>query len=188
MTGTIVFWVIIGIFIFICIYLITAYNSLIGLRNLVKNSWSQIDVQLKRRHDLIPNLVETAKGYMGHERGTLEAVTKARSDATGARGVPQIAQAESRLSEAISRFMVIVENYPELKANQNFLAVQEELASTENRIAFARQAYNDAVLFLNNKIEMFPSSIIAGMFAFRKDVFFEIEDTTERAVPKVDFH
>jgi LemA protein len=188
MTGTIVFWVFIGILIFVCIYLITAYNSLIGLRNLAKNSWSQIDVQLKRRHDLIPNLVETAKGYMEHERGTLEAVTKARSDATSARGVPQIAQAESRLSDAISRFMVIVENYPDLKANQNFLAVQEELASTENRIAFARQAYNDAVLFLNNKIEMFPSSIIAGMFAFRKEVFFEIEDTTERAVPKVDFH
>jgi LemA protein len=188
MTGTIIFWAIIGIFVFICIYLITAYNSLIGLRNLVKNSWSQIDVQLKRRHDLIPNLVEAAKGYMGHERGTLEAVTKARADATGARGVPQIAQAESRLSDAISRFMVIVENYPELKANQNFLAIQEELASTENRIAFARQAYNDAVLFLNNKIEMFPSSIIAGMFAFRKEVFFEIEDTAERAVPKVNFN
>jgi LemA protein len=188
MTGTIVFWVIIGILVFICLYLITAYNSLIGLRNLVKNSWSQIDVQLKRRHDLIPNLVETAKGYMVHERETFEAVTKARAEATGARGVPQIAQAESRLSDAISRFMVIVENYPELKANQNFLAVQEELASTENRIAFARQAYNDAVLFLNNKIEMFPSSIIAGMFAFRKEVFFEIEDTTERAAPKVNFH
>jgi LemA protein len=188
MTGTIVFWVIIGILIFIVLYLITAYNSLIGLRNLVKNSWSQIDVQLKRRHDLIPNLVETAKGYMGHERNTFESVTKARAEATAARGVPQIAQAESRLSEAISRFMVIVENYPELKANQNFLAVQEELASTENRIAFARQAYNDAVLFLNNKIEMFPSSIIAGMFIFRKEVFFEIEDTTERTVPKVSFN
>ena len=188
MTGTIVFWVIIGIIIFTVLYLITAYNSLIGLKNLVRNSWSQIDVQLKRRHDLIPNLVETAKGYMGHERGTFEAVTKARSEATGAKGIPQIAQAESRLSEAISRFMVIVENYPELKANQNFLAVQEELASTENRIAFARQAYNDAVLFLNNKIEMFPSSIVAGMFTFRKEESFEIADTTERAVPKVTFH
>ena len=188
MTGTIVFWGIIGILIFIVLYLISAYNSLIGLRNLVKNSWSQIDVQLKRRHDLIPNLMETAKGYMGHERGTLEAVTRARSEATSAKGVPQIAQAESKLSEAISRFMVIVENYPELKANQNFLAVQEELASTENRIAFARQAYNDAVLFLNNKIEMFPSSIIAGMFAFRKEVSFEIEDTTERTAPKVSFN
>jgi LemA protein len=188
MTGTIVFWVIIGIIIFIVLYLITAYNSLVGLRNLVKNSWSQIDVQLKRRHDLIPNLVETAKAYMGHERNTFESVTKARAEATGAKGIPQIAQAESRLSEAISRFMVIVENYPELKANQNFLAVQEELASTENRIAFARQAYNDAVLFLNNKIEMFPSSIIADMFTFRKEVSFEIEDTTERAVPKVTFH
>ena len=188
MTGTIVFWVLISILVLVILYLITAYNSLIGLRNQVKNAWSQIDVQLKRRHDLIPNLVETAKGYMKHERETFEYVTKARSDATSARGVPEIVQAESKLSDAISRFMAVVENYPELKANQNFLAVQEELASTENKIAFARQAYNDAVLFLNNKIEMFPSNIIAQMFTFRKEVFFETGDTSERAVPKVSFN
>jgi len=187
MTGTIVFWVIAGLVIFIVLYFIAAYNSLVGMRNLVKNSWSQIDVQLKRRHDLIPNLVETAKGYMGHERQTFESVTKARSDAAGARGVAQVVQAESRLTDAISRFMAVVENYPELKANQNFLAVQEELSSTENRIAFARQAYNDAVLLLNNKIEMFPSSIVAGMFLFRKEVFFEMEDLHERTAPKVSF-
>jgi LemA protein len=132
--------------------------------------------------------VETAKGYMTHERETFEAVTRARSDATGARGVPQVVQAESRLTEAISRFMAVVENYPDLKANQNFLAVQEELASTENKIAFARQAYNDAVLLLNNKIEMFPSSIVADMFAFQKEVFFEMEDLAQRAAPKVSFH
>ena len=169
------------------LYAVGIYNALVGLRNQVKNAWSQIDVQLKRRHDLIPNLVETARGYMKHERETFENVTRARSDATGARGVPQIAQAESRLTEAISRFMAVVENYPELKANQNFLALQEELSSTENRIAFARQAYNDAVLFLNNKIEMFPSSIIANMFTFRKEAFFEMEDVSQRAVPKVSF-
>lgn len=188
MTGTIIFWVIAGLLVFVVLYLITAYNSLVGLRNLAKNSWSQIDVQLKRRHDLVPNLVETAKGYMTHERETFEAVTRARSEATGARGVPQVVQAESRLSEAISRFMAVVENYPELKANQNFLAVQEELASTENKIAFARQAYNDAVLLLNNKIEMFPSSIVANMFAFQKEEFFEMEDLAQRAAPKVNFH
>lgn len=187
MTGTIVFWVFIGILVLVLFYLIAAYNSLVGLRNQVKNAWSQIDVQLKRRHDLIPNLVETARGYMQHERETFEAVTKARSEATGARGVPQIVQAEAKLSDAISRFMVVVENYPDLKANQNFLAVQEELASTENKIAFARQAYNDATLFLNNAIEMFPSNIIAGMFAFRKATFFEVGDSSERTSPKVSF-
>ncbi len=187
MTGTIVFWVILGLFVFVVLYLIAAYNSLVGIRNLARNSWSQIDVQLKRRHDLIPNLVEAAKGYMGHERETFESVTRARSEAAGARGVQQVVQAESKLSEAISRFMVTVESYPELKANQNFLAIQEELSSTENKIAFARQAYNDAVLMLNNKIEMFPSSIIANMFAFRKEVFFEMEDLSQRSVPKVSF-
>jgi len=187
MAGTVVFWVIVAIQVIAVLYAVGIYNALVGLRNQVKNAWSQIDVQLKRRHDLIPNLVETARGYMKHERETFENVTRARSDATGARGVPQIAQAESRLTEAISRFMAVVENYPELKANQNFLALQEELSSTENRIAFARQAYNDAVLFLNNKIEMFPSSIIANMFTFRKEAFFEMEDVSQRAVPKVSF-
>lgn len=187
MTGTVVFWVIVAVLVIVLLYLIGIYNALVGLRNQVKNAWSQIDVQLKRRHDLIPNLVETAKGYMKHERETFENVTRARADATGARGVPQIAQAESRLTEAISRFMAVVENYPELKANENFLALQEELSSTENRIAFARQAFNDAVLLLNNKIEMFPSSIIANMFTFRREAFFEMEDASERTAPKVSF-
>lgn len=187
MTGTILFWVFVGIVVFVLIYLIAAYNALVGFRNQVKNAWSQIEVQLKRRHDLIPNLVETAKGYMQHERQTFETVTKARAEATGAKGVPQVIQAETKLSDAISRFMVVVENYPDLKANQNFLAVQEELASTENKIAYARQAYNDAVLFLNNKIEMFPSNIVAGMFLFRKEMSFEMEDASERMAPKVSF-
>ena len=163
------------------------YNSLVQLRNRVKNAWSQIDVQLKRRHDLIPNLVETAKGYMTHERETLTAITDARSRAMGAGTVQDKSQAEAQLSGAISRFMVTVENYPDLKANTNFLALQEELTSTENKISFARQAYNDAVLFFNNKIEMFPSNVIAGMFNFRPETFFEVEDKTDREAPKVSF-
>jgi LemA protein len=163
------------------------YNALVGLRNQVDNAWSQIDVQLKRRHDLIPNLIETAKGYMQHERGTLEAVTNARSQAMGARNVADAAKAEGVLGRALSKFLLTVEAYPDLKANQNFLALQEELSSTENKIAFARQAYNDQVLFFNNKTQMFPSNIIAGMFNFAKHDFFEIEDSAEKAVPKVSF-
>jgi len=163
------------------------YNGLVKRRNQVDNAWSQIDVQLKRRHDLIPNLVETAKGYMTHERETLTAITDARSRAMGAGTVQDKGAAEAQLSGAISRFMVTVENYPDLKANQNFLALQEELTSTENKISFARQAYNDAVLFFNNKIEMFPSNVIAGMFNFRPQEFFEVEDATQREAPKVSF-
>lgn len=167
--------------------LIGMYNSLVRLRNQVKNAWSQIDVQLKRRHDLIPNLVETAKGYMKHERETLENITKARSEAMSAKSVGDISKAEGALSDAVSKFFLVVENYPDLKANQNFLSLQEELTSTENRIAFARQNYNDQALFLNNKIEMFPSNIVAGMFGFQKQDYFEIEDKAEKAVPKVSF-
>ncbi|MCK5001024.1 MAG: LemA family protein, partial [Anaerohalosphaera sp.] len=148
---------------------------------------SQIDVQLKRRHDLIPNLVETAKGYMTHERETFEAITNARSKAMGANNVSESGKAEGMLSEALSKFMLVVENYPELKANTNFLSLQETLTSTENKIAFARQGYNDQVLFYNNKIQMFPSNIIAGSFNFTKRDFFEIENEAEREVPKVSF-
>jgi len=168
-------------------FVIGAYNALIRLRNQVDNSWSQIDVQLKRRHDLIPNLVETAKGYMKHERGTFEAITNARSQAMGAKTVSEASKAEGVLGEALSKFMLVVENYPDLKANQNFLAVQEELTSTENKISFARQSYNDQILFFNNKIQMFPSNIIANMFNFTKRDFFEIEAPAEREVPKVSF-
>ncbi len=163
------------------------YNALVRLRNQVKNAWSQIDVQLKRRHDLIPNLVETAKGYMKHERETFEAITKARSQAMGANNVTDASKAEGALGEALSKFMLVVENYPELKANQNFLSLQEELTSTENKIAFSRQNYNDQVLFFNNKIQMFPSNIVAGMFKFDKRDFFEIEIAAEREAPKVSF-
>ena len=167
--------------------LIGIYNSLVRLRNQVKNAWAQIDVQLKRRHDLIPNLVETAKGYMKHERQTLENITQARSRAMGAGSVGEKGRAEGALSGAISKFFLVVENYPDLKANQNFLAVQEELTSTENKIAFARQSYNDQVLFVNNKIQMFPSNVVAGMFNFKVGEYFELEDEAEKAAPKVDF-
>jgi LemA protein len=175
------------VLVLLVISVISIYNGLIRRRNQVDNSWSQIDVQLKRRHDLIPNLVETAKGYMKHERETFEAITKARSQAMGAKSVSEASKAEGALGEALSKFMLVVENYPDLKANQNFLSLQEELSSTENRIAFARQNYNDQVLFFNNKIQMFPSNIVAGMFGFGKRDFFEVEVAAEREAPKVSF-
>ena len=184
MVALIIVGVIAVLFIF---FVIGIYNALIRLRNQVDNSWSQIDVQLKRRCDLIPNLVETAKGYMEHERGTFEAITQARSQAMGAKTVGEAAKAEGAMGEALSKFMLVVENYPDLKANQNFLAIQEELTSTENKISFARQSYNDQVLYLNNKAQMFPSNIVAGMFNFSKREFFEIENEAEREVPKVSF-
>ncbi|MHC4121248.1 MAG: LemA family protein [Planctomycetota bacterium] len=179
--------VIAAVLVVIVLAVIVMYNALVRLRNQVDNAWSQIDVQLKRRHDLIPNLMETAKGYMKHERETFEAITEARSKAMGAGSVAEASKAEGMLGEALSKFMLVVENYPDLKANQNFLSLQEELTSTENKISFARQSFNDQVLFFNNKIQMFPSNIIAGMFAFTKRDFFEIEVAAEREVPKVDF-
>ena len=168
-------------------FTVSMYNSLVNLRNRVKNAWSQIDVQLKRRHDLIPNLIKTVKGYMTHERDTLENITKARSQAVVAEGVGDKAKAEGELTRALGKFNLVVENYPDLKANQNFLSLQEELTSTENKISFSRQNYNDQVLFYNNKTEMFPSNIMAGMFKFNKEEFFEIEDEKEKEVPKVSF-
>jgi LemA protein len=170
-------------------WVVGIYNGLVGLRNAVKNAWSQIDVQLKRRHDLIPNLVETVKGFAGHERETLQGVVEARSKAVSAAGsgVEAQAQAEGELSSALGRLMVVVEQYPDIKANTNFLALQEELTSTENKIGFARQLYNDSVMTYNNKTEMFPSNIIAGMFSFAREAFFEVEDEAQREVPQVQF-
>jgi LemA protein len=179
--------VILAVLVLIVLAVISIYNALVRLRTQVDNAWSQIDVQLKRRHDLIPNLVETAKGYMKHERETFEAITKARSAAMGARTVSEASQAEGQLAEALSRFMLVVENYPDLKANQNFLALQEELTGTENRIAFSRQNYNDQVLFFNNRVQVFPSNVVAGMFAFAKRDFFEVQTAAEREAPKVSF-
>lgn len=184
MSAFLIFVVVVAV---IAMYAVQIYNSLVKLRNQVKNAWSQIDVQLKRRHDLIPNLIETVKGYMTHERDTLENITRARSSAVDASSVADKSKAESELSGALQRFNLVVENYPDLKANQNFLSLQEELTSTENKISFSRQAYNDQVLFYNNKIEMFPSNILAGMFNFIKEEFFEIEVEAERDVPKVKF-
>jgi len=169
------------------IWLAATYNSLVGLRNQVKNAWAQIDVQLKRRHDLIPNLVETVRGYMTHERDTLENVTKARNVATQASGVADQAKAETMLSQALGRLLVTVEAYPDLKANQNFLALQEELTSTENKIGFARQFYNDQAMKFNNRIQMFPSNVVANIFNFKLAEFFEVEEASERAVPQVSF-
>ena len=182
--------IIIGILVVVVVLIaavVGMYNTLVRFRNQVDNAWSQIDVQLKRRHDLIPNLVETAKGYMQHEQDTFTKITEARSRAMGANNVGDASKAEGALSGALSNFMLVVENYPDLKANQNFLALQETLTSTENKIAFARQGYNDQVLFFNNKTQMFPSNIIAGMFNFTKREFFEIENEEEREAPKVSF-
>ena len=176
-----------GLVVVLILWAVGIYNGLIRLRNQADNSWSQIDVQLKRRHDLIPNLIETTKGYMQHERGTLESVTQARAQAMGAKSVGEAAKAEGMLSEALTKFMMVAESYPDLKANQNFLALQETLTSTENKIAFARQAYNDSVLYYNNKIQMFPSNIVAETFDFTKRDFFEVENAAEREVPKVSF-
>ncbi len=181
----IVFLVVIVILI---VWLIGIYNKLVKLRNRVNNAWSQIDVQLKRRYDLIPNLMETVKGYMEHERETLEAVTKARQQAINLdEGIAKQAEAENMLSQTLRSLFAVSENYPELKANENFLSLQEELTSTENKISFSRQHYNDSVMNFNNKTEMFPSNIIAGMFGFKKREFFELEDEEQREAPEVSF-
>ncbi len=183
-------WVIVGIIVVLLLVLWGTYNGLVRFRNEVKNAWAQIDVQLKRRYDLIPNLVETVKGYMQHERGTLEAVTKARTAAqqAGSAGAGERGKAEGELSSALARLMVVVERYPDLKANQNFLALQEELTSTENKISFSRQFYNDSVLKYNNQTQMFPSNLIAGMTGFKASEFFEVTVAAEKEAPKVSFN
>ena len=190
--------VLVGVVLVVAVIVIGIYNGLVRLRNRVKNAYAQIDVQLKRRYDLIPNLVETAKGYMKHEKETLEAVTSARNqavsaasaaskDPTAAGAIKDLAGADGALTGALGRLMVVVEDYPDLKANENMMQVQEELTSTENKVAFSRQAYNDAVLGYNNKREMFPSNIIAGMFGFKFAQSWELDDEAARDVPKVDF-
>ena len=186
---TIVIWVIIGIVVILLIAFVAVYNSLVRLRNQVKNAWAQIDVQLKRRHDLIPNLIEMVKGYMKYERETLEAITKARTvaqQATSA-GPGERAKVEGELSSALTRLLAVAERYPDLKASQNFLSLQEELASTENKISFSRQFYNDSVMQYNNQTQMFPSNIIANMTGFRASEFFEVTVATEKEAPKVSF-
>jgi LemA protein len=175
-----------AIVLLLIIILILMYNSLVRLRNRIDNAWSQIDVQLKRRYDLIPNLVETVKGYAAHEKAVFENVTQARANAINAQGPAEQAQAENVLSGALKSLFAVAEAYPDLKANQNFLNLQEELTSTEDRVAYARQFYNDSVLSYNNKIQTFPSSVIAGTFNFEKREYFEGEPEATGPV-KVDF-
>jgi len=189
--------IILGVVLVIGMWAMGVYNSLVTLRNRFKNAFAQIDVQLKRRYDLIPNLVETAKGYMSHEKETLEAVIQARNAAETARSaatgnpesdsVAQLAAAESGLGGMLGKFFALSESYPDLRSNQNMLQLQEELTSTESKVAFARQAYNDAVMNFNNKLETFPSNIIAGMFNFVPATPFEVADDSEREAVEVKF-
>ncbi len=178
-----------GVFLFfvvIAVAVIAMYNRLIVLRNRVDNAWSQIDVQLKRRYDLIPNLVETVKGYAAHESGTLEKVTQARNMAMNASGVAEQGAAENMLSGALKSLFAVAEAYPDLKANQNFMMLQEELSGTESKIAYARQFYNDSVMSFNTGIQSFPANIFAGMFGFAAREYFEIEEVAKET-PKVSF-
>jgi len=179
--------ILLGLIVVVAMWVVGIYNGLIRLRNQVKEAWAQVDVQLKRRFDLIPNLMETVKGYMGHERETLEAVTQARSAVQNAGGMEARMAAEAGLGGALGRLFAVSEAYPDLKASENFLALQEELASTENKISFARQFYNQTVMNFNNKVQMFPGNIIAGMFNFTAEAFFEVTEEEEREAPKVDF-
>jgi LemA protein len=176
-----------GVVLLLLLWMASLYNGLVQQRQQTRNAWSQIDVQLKRRHDLIPNLVETAKGYMKHEQSTLEAVVRARQAAVSAGSVAEQGRAEGQLSAMLRQLFAVAEAYPELKANQNMLQVQEELTSTENRIGFARQHYNDAVAAYNTKIESVPTNIIANAFGFKAAEYFELEDKAERSPVKVQF-
>ena len=191
-------WIILGLIVAIILFVISVYNRLVAGRNRYKNAFAQIDVQLTRRHDLIPNLVETAKGYMAHERGTLEDVVNARNaavsglkaaarDPTDPEAMKRLSEAEQGLSGALGRLFALSEAYPDLKANENMMQLSEELTTTENKVAFARQAYNDSVMEYNTMRESFPSNLIAGQFGFKGAELLEIEDEVKREVPKVSF-
>jgi len=191
-------WIILIVIVAVVLFGVTIYNRLVAGRNRYKNAFAQIDVQLTRRHDLIPNLVETAKGYIKHERETLEAVINARNtavsglqaaaaDPTNPEAIRKLSQAEQGLSGALGRLFALSEAYPDLKANQNMMQLSEELTTTENKVAFARQAYNDSVMDYNTLRESFPSNFVAGWFAFRAAELLEIEDEAKREVPKVSF-
>jgi LemA protein len=194
----VVFLILIGGGIVLAMVVVGIYNRLVQLRNRVKNAFSQIDVQLKRRYDLIPNLVETAKGYLKHERETLDAVVRARAaamsglqaaaaDPTDPGAIKNLSQAEGILTGALGRLMAVAEAYPDLKANQNMMQLSEELTSTENKVAFSRQAYNDSVLTYNTAVQTFPNNIVAGVFHFKQSEFFEVEVSEQREAPKVSF-
>jgi LemA protein len=178
--------IMVGLVIVAGLWLMSAYNGLVTFRQAVKNAWAQIDVQLKRRHDLIPNIVNTVKGYAAHEKDTFERVINARAKATSATSPAESIKAEGELSSALARLLAVSEAYPQLKANQNFLSLQEELTSTENRVAYARQFYNDSVTKLNTQIQTFPTVVIAGLFGFKEEPFFETP-AEEKAAPAVEF-
>lgn len=178
-------WIFLGLLVLALAWIVWTFNLLVALRHRIQNAWKQIDVQLKRRHDLIPNLVETARGYMKYEQETLEKVMEARSRAVRSSGVKETAEAEGLLTQSLGRIFALMENYPELKANQNVLQLQEELTTTENQIAFARQYYNDLVMQFNMKQEIFPSSLIAKLFNFQPSEFFGAPEA-EKGVPRVD--
>jgi len=197
-TGTVVLLVILAIIVFGILFFVSIYNKLILLKNRFKNGFAQIDVQLKRRYDLIPNLVEIAKGYMKHEREVLEAVIKARNQASSAmekasadpanpEAIQGLIGAESALSGTLGRLFALVEAYPDLKANQNMMQLSEELTTTENKVSFARQAFNDAVMAYNTAREVFPNNIVASMFSFKEAQLFEVKVEAEREAPKVSF-
>ncbi|HSD69032.1 MAG TPA: LemA family protein [Woeseiaceae bacterium] len=192
------FLIFLAVLVALALYAIGIYNNLVNSRNRVKNAFAQIDVQLTRRHDLIPNLIEAVKGYMKHERETLDAVIRARnsavstldaakSDPSNAEAIQKLGAAEGALGSALGRLFALSEAYPDLKASQNMMQFQEELSSTENKVAFSRQAFNDAVLAYNNAVQNFPNNIVAGMFRFDVASFLEIESEEKRQVPKVSF-
>jgi LemA protein len=180
-------WIIFGLVALVVIFLVVLYNRLIRLRNSTQNAWAQVDVQLKRRHDLIPNLIETVKGYAAHERGTFEAVTEARTSAQKAQGPAEQAQAENILTQALGKLFAVAEAYPQLRATENFQQLQAQLAETEDKIQVSRQVYNDTVLTYNNSIQTVPSNIVAGAFGFKPREFFEIGEEADREAPQVSF-
>jgi LemA protein len=184
-----VIWLIVLVVVLVVLALIVVglYNRLVRYRNRVDNAWAQVEVQLKRRWDLIPNLVETVKGYAAHERGVFEAVTEARTRAQQAQSPAESAQAEGILSQALGRLFAVAEAYPDLKATQNFQELQAQLSETEDKVAVSRQVYNDTVLTYHNAIQTFPGTLLAGPFGFTKREFFEVEDEAQRAAPVVDF-
>ncbi|HET6441655.1 MAG TPA: LemA family protein [Phycisphaerae bacterium] len=183
----VVLLVLVGVVAVVALWFVFTYNGLVRLRNQVKNAWSQIDVQLKRRYDLIPNIVETVKGYAAHEKETFERVVQARQRGIDASDVKQQQEAENMITGALRQLFALSEAYPNLKANENFLALQEELSSTENKIGFARQYYNDTVKDFNTRQEMFPANLVASMLGFQPSEFFEIEEASQREAPKVKF-
>lgn len=181
-------WIALIIIVLLVLAIISMYNSLVRLRQKVKNSWSQIDVQLQRRFDLIPNLVETVKGYMEHEKDVLAKVTELRTSWANAGSVAEKAELDNKLSGALKTIMAVSENYPDLKANQNFSELQQELQNTENKISFSRQFYNDSVTMYNTKLEVFPSNLIASMFGFKAEDLFKAESDEARKNVKIDFN